>query len=103
MQTKLTRAGGRADVLVKDARPDAEKVEELFMWAFARKPTQPQLQTALAHIAQHAQNKNHQARGFQQQLQRMDRHIQLARHRPRFSPRHPRVMRPARSPPDRAS
>jgi hypothetical protein len=57
VQGKLTRAGGRADALVKDARPDAEKVEELFMWAFSRKPTQPQLQTALAHIAQHAQNK----------------------------------------------
>lgn len=57
VQTKLTRNGGRADVLVKDVRPDAEKVDELFMWAFSRKPTAAQMQTALAHIAQHAQNK----------------------------------------------
>ena len=26
-------------MLAKDPRPDAEKVEELFLWAFARKPT----------------------------------------------------------------
>ena len=47
------RAGGRADMLAKDPRPDAEKVEELFLWAFARKPTPEQLQLALAHIAKH--------------------------------------------------
>ena len=51
------RAGGRADTLAKDARPDAEKVEELFLWAFARKPTPSQLEAALAHIAKHGQNK----------------------------------------------
>ena len=40
MQDKLARGGGRADAdCAKDARPDAEKVEELFLWAFARKPT----------------------------------------------------------------
>ena len=39
MQDKLPRAGGRADLLAKDPRPDAEKVEELFLWAFGRKPT----------------------------------------------------------------
>ena len=39
VQDKLSRAGGRADLLAKDPRPDAEKVEELFLWAFARKPT----------------------------------------------------------------
>ena len=43
--------------LAKDPRPDAEKVEELFLWAFARKPTAEQLQAALAHIAKHAKNK----------------------------------------------
>lgn len=57
VQTKLTRNGGRADILAKDARPDAEKVDELFMWAFARKATPNQMQVALAHIGQHAQNK----------------------------------------------
>src|SRR5262249_24583797 len=50
IQGKLTRAGGRADVLVKDPRPDAEKVEELFLWAYAHKPAQAQLDAALAHI-----------------------------------------------------
>src|SRR5205085_6106038 len=53
VQGKLSRAGGRADELVKDKRPDAEKVEELFLWAFARKPTSEQLQVALEHIAKH--------------------------------------------------
>jgi hypothetical protein len=57
MQNKLSRGGGRADTLAKDARPDAEKVEELFLWAFARKPTPGQLEAALAHIAKHGQNK----------------------------------------------
>ena len=31
VQDKLARAGGRADLLAKDTRPDAEKVEELFL------------------------------------------------------------------------
>jgi hypothetical protein len=57
VQTKLARTGGRADALAKDARPDAEKVEELFMWAFGRKPTTEQLDRALEHIGSHAQNK----------------------------------------------
>jgi hypothetical protein len=57
IQGKLTRGGGRADLLAKDKRPDAEKVEELFVWAFAHKPTKPQLDQALAHIAQHEKDK----------------------------------------------
>jgi hypothetical protein len=59
MQGKLSRGGGRADALAnpKDTRSDAEKVEELFLWAFARKPTADQLNTALAHLAKHGQNK----------------------------------------------
>ena len=57
VQGKLTRAGGRADVLAKDPRPEAEKVEELFVWAFARKPTPEQLQVALEHIQKHESNK----------------------------------------------
>src|SRR6202008_3949556 len=44
IQDKLTRANARADLLAKDARPDAEKIEELFMWTFARRPTQEHLQ-----------------------------------------------------------
>jgi hypothetical protein len=57
VQNKLAQPGGRADTLVKDPRPDAEKVEELFLWAWAHKPTAGQLQVALAHVAQHNQNK----------------------------------------------
>ncbi len=57
VQGKLARAGGRADMLAKDKRPDAEKVDELFLWAFARKPTDEQRNTALAHIAKHDKDK----------------------------------------------
>jgi hypothetical protein len=57
VQTKLARAGGRADLLAKDARPDAQKIEELFLWAFARRPSAEHLQLALAHLGRHAQNK----------------------------------------------
>jgi hypothetical protein len=54
IQGKLSRAGGRADQLVKDPRPDSEKVDELFLWAFTHKPTAEQRDLALAHIAKHA-------------------------------------------------
>jgi hypothetical protein len=57
IQGKLTRAGGRADVLAKDPRPDADKVDELFLWAFARKATPAQREAALAHIGKHKDNK----------------------------------------------
>jgi hypothetical protein len=57
IQNKLTRAGGRAALLAADKRPDAEKVEELFLWAFGRRPSLEHLQIALAHIERHADNK----------------------------------------------
>jgi hypothetical protein len=57
VQGKVARAGGRADTLAKDPRPDADKVDELFLWAFARKPTAEQRDFALAHIAKHGANK----------------------------------------------
>jgi hypothetical protein len=57
IQGKLSQAGGRADLLAKDPRADAEKVEELFLWAFAHKPTPGQLHMALAHIDRHAKEK----------------------------------------------
>lgn len=52
VQGKITRSGGRADALAKadDKRPDAEKIEELFLWAFARKPSAEDKKTALEHI-----------------------------------------------------
>jgi hypothetical protein len=57
IQNKLARPNGRADQLARDPRPDAEKVEEMFLWAFGRRPSAEHLQVALAHIARHAQNK----------------------------------------------
>lgn len=57
VQNKLGRAGGRADLLVKDQRPEAEKVEELFLWAVAHKPNPDQLNAAVAHIGKHEKNK----------------------------------------------
>ena len=55
IQGKLSRASGRANTFVnpKDVRPDAEKVEEIFMWAFSRKPTQSDMKAALDHIEKH--------------------------------------------------
>ncbi|QJW93588.1 DUF1549 and DUF1553 domain-containing protein [Frigoriglobus tundricola] len=52
VQGKISRASGRADALAKvtDKRSDAEKVEELFLWAFARKPTTDDAAAALEHI-----------------------------------------------------
>jgi hypothetical protein len=57
VQNKLARAGGRADVLAKDPRPDAEKIDELFLWAFARLPSAEHRALAMEHISRHAQNK----------------------------------------------
>jgi hypothetical protein len=58
VQGKVGRGGGRADVMAQDKkRSDADKVEELFLWAFARKPTAAQRDLALAHVAKHAANK----------------------------------------------
>lgn len=57
VQGKLSRSGGRCDMLAKDPRPEAEKVEELFLWAIARKPNPEQLQTALDHISKKGSNK----------------------------------------------
>jgi len=57
VQGKLSRGDGRADLLVKDKRADAEKVDELFLWAFAHKPSAAQRDAALAHIAKNSQNK----------------------------------------------
>jgi hypothetical protein len=52
VQGKVTRAGGRADTLAnaKDKRSDEEKVTEIFLWAFSRKPTKDDLTAALEHI-----------------------------------------------------
>jgi hypothetical protein len=66
VQGKITRGGGRADKLASDAdkRPDAEKIDELFLWVLCRKPTEEDRKSALAHIeAQVAKNKTNPALG----------------------------------------
>ncbi len=57
VQDKIARAGGRADQLAKDPRPDAEKVTELFVLATGSKPTKEKLDLALEHIAKHEKSK----------------------------------------------
>ncbi len=51
--------GGRIAALTKadDKRTDAEKVEDIFLWAFGRKPTENDLKVSLAHVAKHEKNK----------------------------------------------
>lgn len=50
VQQRIGRGDGRADVLAKDPRPEAEKIEEMFLWVLARKPTASDLKFALDHI-----------------------------------------------------
>jgi hypothetical protein len=51
IQNKLARANARCDNLARDnARPDKDKVEELFLWTFGRKPSDQEIAVALAHI-----------------------------------------------------
>jgi hypothetical protein len=54
IQEKL---GSRADLMAKDARPDDDKVQELFVWAFGRQPSTEHLAVAVDHINRHAMNK----------------------------------------------
>lgn len=57
IQQKLASPTGRAAQLAKDARPDAEKVEEVFLWAVGRRPTPAQLQRALEDITLNQKNR----------------------------------------------
>jgi hypothetical protein len=57
IQNMLSQGKGRANTLSVDPRPDAEKVEELFLWALARRPSPEHLAVALEHINRNAQNK----------------------------------------------
>jgi Protein of unknown function (DUF1553)/Protein of unknown function (DUF1549)/Bacterial Ig-like domain (group 2) len=56
VQTQLAAPAGRAERLAKAAGPDSEKIAELFWMAFARGPTQRELESALAHLANHRGN-----------------------------------------------
>jgi hypothetical protein len=57
IQSKIGRAGGRADLLAKDPRPDAEKITELFLWALGRVPEESKLKLALDHVEKSGKNK----------------------------------------------
>ena len=57
IQSKIGRSGGRADLLAKDPRPDADKIAELFLWALGRVPEESKLKLALDHIEQSGKNK----------------------------------------------
>jgi hypothetical protein len=57
IQGKLARPSGRAEAMSKDPRPDAEKIDELFLWALARKATAEQRDLALAQIDKYQANK----------------------------------------------
>src|SRR5215471_16642599 len=57
IQSKVARPGGRVDAIAKDSRPDAEKVEELFLWTVGHKPNDKQLKLALEHLEANAKNK----------------------------------------------
>ncbi len=59
VQGKIASGTGRVTLLTKpeDKRPDAEKVEELFLWVFGRKPTAEDLKVSLDHIAKNEKAK----------------------------------------------
>ncbi|MFM7151611.1 MAG: DUF1549 domain-containing protein [Gemmataceae bacterium] len=58
IQSKLNRENGRADRMAKDTKSsDSDKVDELFLWAFSRKPTNEQRRVALDHLSKHGNNK----------------------------------------------
>ncbi|MCU0703411.1 MAG: DUF1553 domain-containing protein [Fimbriiglobus sp.] len=57
VQGKLARAGGRADKLAKDPRPDSEKITELFLLTQAKKPTAEQIKAATEHLQKNEKNK----------------------------------------------
>jgi hypothetical protein len=54
VQNKLGASGSRADRLVKDPRPDPEKLDELFWAAFGRAPTSGETASALNHLSKNA-------------------------------------------------
>jgi hypothetical protein len=51
------RKSGKAWANHEDPRLDAEKVEELLIWAVAHKPSPRKLQLALEHLAAHPKDK----------------------------------------------
>jgi hypothetical protein len=52
IKAKLAHANGRAERLAKDTRPPEERIEELYLAAFAREPRPDELKTALNYLAE---------------------------------------------------
>jgi hypothetical protein len=52
IKAKLATSGGRAERLAKEEKPDAEKIRELYMAAFAREPRAAELQTVVEYLAE---------------------------------------------------
>lgn len=52
IKSKLSWAGGRAEMLAKSDQPPEEKVRELYLAAFAREPDSQELQTAVAYLTE---------------------------------------------------
>ena len=50
MKAKLATSGGRAARLSASDAPDEEKLEEIYLAAFARKPRADELQTAIDYL-----------------------------------------------------
>ena len=59
IQGKLSRrqCAGKRLANAKDTRSDAEKVEDLFLWAFARKPSDNDMKVAFQHLKKHEKTK----------------------------------------------
>lgn len=57
VQGKLASRTGRVEILMKDSRSDQERVEELFMWCWGRKPNEAQLKLAMENIDKHSDRK----------------------------------------------
>ncbi|HEY1067369.1 MAG TPA: DUF1553 domain-containing protein, partial [Pirellulales bacterium] len=51
VQGKLSAGTGRAATLAKDTRPDAEKVAELYQWAYSRAPDATELDISVKYLA----------------------------------------------------
>lgn len=54
IKSKLSVAGGRAERLAQDPRPEPEKIRELSLAAYGREPTDQELQTALDYLREPA-------------------------------------------------
>jgi hypothetical protein len=65
VQQRAAAGNGRADQLAKDPRSDEQKVEELFLWALARKPTPADMKFALTHIEQVTANKGSKKNAYE--------------------------------------